>query len=281
MPGQWCARAAGVRYRLMKILNMRLGSAAVAAMLALAAGCAAPKQADLSATETDDTGLSAAELGATGPAIENNGYRLLSHERTSGRFPCSIAVTKLKKNASDSRERQFEVATIRAPAASRWNTLLDLDPLVREVGILGKYGLPLNYVSIDDLLKESSRLGYALTVIYSESGDEGYVSEQVGVMWDNRTRTPLAVFQSSATGDPDAKIREGTPEHDDPRVLVAGFVARKALHQLAASALWELASQDDRSTTTQPSPWNGERPYMPMRPLRAGDVMMVPADTRR
>lgn len=252
-----------------------------AALLLMGAGCASPKQTDLIATETEDTGLSAAELGATGPAIENDGYRLLSNQRTNGRFPCSVAVTRLKKSAAGTQERPYEIAPIRAPAASRWNNLLELDPLVREVGILGKYGLPLKSVSIADLLKESDRLGYALTVIYSESGDEGYVSEQVGVMWDNRSHTPLAVFQSSATGDPEAKIKKDTPESEDPRILVAGFMAGRALHQLAASALWELAAQDDRSTTTQPSPWNGERPYMPMRPIRAGDVMMVPADIRR
>lgn len=266
---------------MMRILHMRPGLASLAAILALAAGCAAPKQSVLTAVETEDAGLTAADLGASGPAIEGDGYRLLSNERTSGRFPCSVAVTKLKKSSSGTKERPFEVAPIRAPAASRWNTLLDLDPLVREVAILSKYGLPLKSVSIDDLLKESSRLGYALTMVYSESGDEGYASEQVGVFWDNRTRTALAVFQSSATGDPNAKIVEGTPEQEDPRILVAGFMAGRALHHAARSALWELAGQDERSTTTQPSPWNGERPYVPMRPIRAGDVMMLPVDTRR
>lgn len=266
---------------MLRILHMCPRLASLTAILALVAGCAAPKQAVQTAVETDDAGLTAADLGATGPAIDGDGYRLLTHERTSGRFPCSIAVTKLKKSSSGTNERPFELAAIRAPAASRWNTLLDLDPLVRDVGILSKYGLPLKNVSIDDILKESSRLGYALTVVYSESGDEGYVSEQVGVFWDNRTRTALAVFQSSATGDPNAKIAEGSPEQEDPRILVAGFMAGRALHHAAASALWELAGQDDRSSTTQPSPWNGERPYMPMRPIRAGDVMMVPAGTPR
>jgi len=260
---------------------LRNGFALAALIVAITAGCASPRPAELAATESEDNGLTAADLGATGPLIEGDGYRILTADRTSGRFPCSVAVTRLRKSAANSPDRPFEIAPIRAPEASRWNCLLDLDPLVREVGILGKYGLPLKTVSIDDLLRESSRLGYALTIVYSTSGDEGYVSEQVGVMWDNRTRTPLAVFQSSATGDPKAEIKKGTPEHDDPRIVVAGFLASRELHQLAGASLYDLASRDDRSTTTQPSPWHGDRPYIPMRPLRAGDVMMVPADTRR
>jgi hypothetical protein len=63
--------------------------------------------------------------------------------------------------------------------------------------------------------------------------------------------------------------------------MVAGFLASRALHQLAAASLWELASRDERSTTTQPSPWHGSQPYVPLRPIRAGDVMMVPADMHR
>lgn len=213
-------------------------------------------------------------------------YRVRGDPKTRGRFPCSIAVSKVRyrDEAAPIPDSGLAVQPLQVDNAVRWIGLFDNLPEIVEVFQVDYMGLPAAPVTTVDVYQAAGRVGGGLCLVMSEgvSGTEdGF--QVVGALYDPVVGTPIVVARSSVfpvlTGDEDPNTIDipgyhgrGTREadaaakpEDDRKVKAVAppydplRLAQEHFRELVRQAVWEMVRQDQAPTAIEPSPWSDWR----------------------
>jgi hypothetical protein len=213
-------------------------------------------------------------------------YRVLGDPRTRGRFPCSIAVAKVRyrDETAPIPESGLALQPLQVDNAVRWVGLFDNLPEVVEVFQVDYMGLPAAPVTTVDVYQAAGRVGAGLCIVMSEGvsgAQDGF--QVVGSLYDPAAGTPIVVVRSSVfpvlTGEEDpntidipgyhvpgtdqADVAEA-PEHDRKvKAVIPPYdplrLAQAHFRELVRRAVWEMVRQDQVPTATEPSPWSDWR----------------------
>lgn len=250
-------------------------------LLVLAGGCSESSQRSAELADPLDAAPAPGVLGIDAASLPEAGYRMLSTDGSTGRFPCSVAVLRVQPAELDA-DQSVEPAPIRAKEAAEWNGLVDLQPYVREVIVSSRYGLPTGPLPVQRLLEQAAYMGHTLCLVYGQQGDPAVDVERTGVLYETHSRRPLAAYRAAARVDVKAeKERPNSPSRDDPRLLRAEFIAARTFRTAVRDSLQELVRLDQPAATTQPSPWDGRRPNDSLPFLSGREIMIIPAPQRR
>lgn len=204
-----------------------------------------------------------AELGLTLQAWPAKEYQLLA-AKGSGRFPCALAVAKVHVVERDGGgPRELALANVSLHEGARWNALLDQLPVVRETVLLDRFGLPMDRVTPEVLLRKAATLDCGLCLIYAESGDTRHETELFGVLWSTASRTPVAAYRATALIVLEDGHRCASGDTKDHRLCNSQYLAAMEIEKQVRQSLWALADQDGPPATTQPNPWHTDRPSYP------------------
>ncbi len=237
----------------------------------LAAGLAAlawPGCASSQPTPTTVRHVEFAQLAASAPRPETNTYMILQKGKTSGRFPCSLAVVRVTSLESEyvedavdgkpqkvSGPQQLLLDLPNEVRAVPWTELCDHFPSITCVKVLGRPAVPFKEVTITDLLKAGLLQHTSLILIY---GQDDFGPNQIrlfGALYDTMSGGLVATIQAQVEPVPGLPTPPDRLE-EDQRHEDAVCLTIQRFQQLTLQCLYELAQLDVPSTTTQPNPWD-------------------------
>lgn len=244
---------------------------AIAASLMMCASCGSPETKYQVHSQETSVSLSGSDVGVADEVLAPAGSRLLTSERTAGRFPAGICVVEVEVYIpAGSNERLLRLRTVPGHHAVYWSNLLDELPLVREVIFLREAGLDPRGYQWREVLQASVERDCSLCLIYSRLDDSEADAEYAGVLWDSAALQPLAVLRVPVILpvdlSNDASAGEEPEEPQDPTIREADFRAQQEFRHSLRDAIWDLARQDSTAPTTQPNPWNDAEFFLPMFP---------------
>jgi hypothetical protein len=203
----------------------------------------------LAATEVtaEDLGISDA------PPAAQVGQSLLAAS-TGVSFPTGLAVARVFAGPDGRSGRSLRVAVSRPDREAYWSQLVNDLSDVREVIVMGRYGLNPDGFRREDALHRARLLGCNLCLIYAriEGVDCEYAGEYAGVLWDSNQSRKLASYQVPV------QIESDDGQTDNP-----DNVAEARLRAEVRQTLWELAGKREPSISTRPSPWRTNEPLFP------------------
>ncbi len=238
----------------------------------MCASCGAPEAKYQVHSEGTPQSLSGRDVGVADEVLRPIGWRLLTDQRTAGRFPAGICVVEVEVyTPAGSDERLLRLRTVPGHHAVYWSNLLDELPLVREVIFLGEAGLDPRGYQWREVLQASVERDCSLCLIYSRLDDSDADAEYAGVLWDAAAFLPLAVLRVPVILPIDESSPSGSASDDDhgvepqdPTIREADFRAQQEFRHALRDAIWDLAGQDSVAPATQPNPWSdAEFPLFP------------------
>lgn len=217
------------------------------------------------------------DIGVTAGQFPSFGTKELDATPTMGRFPTGIAVVQVDAMTSEAKGTHLiQLASMSVERGAYWNQLLDDLPALREVIIHRTTGLDPRGVPYRAFLKKSVEKNCGLCLIYARVHVNDAEVEYVGVLWDVIHEKPLNVYRTVVTieecrrDDPkDADIEEDDDDYEEKKkewTSEAEFRAEADLRQFVRYSIWDMARRDGFEPTTQPNPWQTDRPIYPRNP---------------
>jgi hypothetical protein len=160
-------------------------------------GCAAPKKVEpvwVAPPRVEWNDLSRRPIE---PAC--NEHRILLPANTAGLFPASMAVTRLAVDRScDEEKRNPVLLTDPRNEFLQWNSALDDKMAVSEVFPIFPRDLGGNPAHPDQIVSAFRALNARLGLIYAVNELSPTETETMGVLYDVRTASPIAVIHARA-----------------------------------------------------------------------------------
>lgn len=240
---------------------------ALAACGILVGGCAA-RRPDIVAYEPP---LVMADLAVGLPAPQN-GYTLLSDERTVGRFACAMAVARLVPRDGE-EDCELVFAPMRDAEQAYWSQEMRGLAALRRVTFVTLKGTRLYGPTFDGVMHAAEQLDISLLLLYARNGLGPNSAQVLGVLYDVPTREPIATFHASSAFLNELG-QEVSPdfEEGDHRDIDARYQAQRTFETHVLDCLRELITRDSPPPTTQPhDKWQTpfiERWWMPFNQRR-------------
>jgi hypothetical protein len=226
----------------------------------------------LSELQDEIVPIEANDLGVSASVIMAAGRRNLDTEPLTGRFPTGLSVVRVEAaTCGDEPEHFLRLITLEDYRSAPWiHTMKDV-PAVREVTTLGTYGLDPRGADCRGLLKSSLLNDCELCFVYAEVLETAADAEFLGVLWDAAEEKALAAYRVPVVLT--AAERETYEKKHKFAGLKADAESRAMaeLQRLVRDTIWEIASKDSGTATTQPSPWQTDLPLYP-RDNKASNV---------
>lgn len=209
-----------------------------------------------------------AQLASNAPRPETNTYMILQKTRTTGRFPCSLAVVRVTSFQTEYVEEtedgkvQETAGPLRLmldlPSEVRavpWTELCDNFPSITCVKVLGRPAVTFEEVGIADLVKAGLHQHASLILIYGQDDLDDNKIRLFGALYDTMSGELVATVKSQVDPIPDLptppdRLKQDK-RHVDPKCQTL-----ERFQQLTLQCVYELAQLDQPSTTTQPNPWD-------------------------
>ncbi|HVP12675.1 MAG TPA: hypothetical protein VMV94_15975 [Phycisphaerae bacterium] len=213
--------------------------------------------------EEEIVAIEASDLGVSPAEITEVGQKNLVTEPSTGRFPTGLSVVCVEAaTRGDEPEHFLRPVSVEEYRGARWIRATQDLPVLREVTMLGTYGLDPRGTDWQALLRASLRLDCDLCLIYGEVYETEADAEFVGVLWDARTAQALATYRAPMVLPADVRLTyEEKKEYVGLRVE-AEQQAMAELQRMVRDTIWDLAAKDNEATT-QPSPWQTDLPLYP------------------
>jgi hypothetical protein len=216
--------------------------------------------------------------------LPETGTKTLDETKSAGRFPAGLAVVQVVTNAE---EEELEAGTSPAKPGllvahtanerrAYWNDLLGDLPALREVRLLRSTALDPRGTQCRDILRRSVTEHCNLCLIYAQASSTEADSEYIASLWDAAAGQPLAVYRAPVTiphcerqygHSSDSKDAGSHDKHAQARhetwFQEADFRAEADLRRMVRDSIWDLASRDQTKPTTEPNPWQTDRPILP------------------
>jgi len=204
---------------------------------------------------------------AAGQDVEvSDGYRLLVTEPTQGVFPASIGVARLAGRITNNGDALLLAMKPDVDFLS-WNSRFDDFRSVSEVFPVNAMALDGADVEVSSILASARALRAGLLLVYTEEQNTPEQYDVRGMIYEVKTRRPLASLHASAyvqqPVEPDEHYSGDDPVHDldrkDPRLI-----AIKSFEQHARACLLALMANDEPAETVAPEGWIPDRPIDPI-----------------
>ena len=207
---------------------------------------------------------------ATGaPVPVDNGFLLFENELSHGRFPATIAVSRVSIHADE----PVTGVVLRTPyLAARprnefllWNSTFDDLMAISEVFPIAQRDLGGESTNPSRVLAASRALHGRLALIYAMNEISETETEMVGVLYETADDKPIAVIHARAESivvDEDQKGGDKAQPNEwetDSRALVRARFAR-----LAHGCIRELVRRDRRESIEDKSGWIPSRRFVPI-----------------
>lgn len=241
--------------------RIRTLSVCIAALSAwVAAGCARPKAEPWSPRPR----VTWDRLCTQPVPFPDNGWRLVSDRASEGRFPSSLAVSRVVLRDRDDREIRHGAYIPAKPKNEylQWNAAFDDQMALSEVFPIAQRDLGGGPATPDLIVAACRALHARLALIYSLNELSPTQAEMIGVLYETTTGGPIATFHADATSippGPDEKPEEIDPWDHDARALV-----RARFERHVYDCVRTLILQDTATTEEVPAGWV---PATPTRPV--------------
>ena len=221
--------------------------------------------------------LACAELGLEPIPCEPSGFVVLEQEPSQGRFPGALAVARLAPakdlGADTASGPDWRLDTIKEERATYWTSLFNTVSSIREVVILDEPVVERPEAGPDQIAAAARRMRADLCLIWGPCAAQPDHAALIGVIMDTDRLHPVAFVQADAGPEdfrsPAEDAYPGDRRHED-----VNYLADRKFDQQVKDCVFELIARDQKTTTTQPSPWKGF-PAMPDDD-RAVPVYIVP-----
>lgn len=239
--------------------------------LTIQGGCAQTKDVEVWAPPTN---VRWTDIAMTEERPPVNGYVRLGDSSSVGRFPSSVAVTRLSIQGSDTESgiRRPYIAPKPKNEFLMWNSAFDEQMAVSEVFPIAQRDLGGGKAVPRQIVAAFRALHAKLGLVYATNYLTETETEMIGVLYETDTVTPLAIFHARASSIPVAKEKRKEPVNlwkHDSRALV-----RSKFETLVCTCMRELVLADTPEKVDVPAGWVPAMPSYPVewppRNLRGG-----------
>ncbi|MEK6643347.1 MAG: hypothetical protein AABZ08_05510 [Planctomycetota bacterium] len=250
------------------MIQTKLQIALLPAVLVFVTACRSDSHTYVSPVKEEQICVTPVDLGVTHDQLPPSGAKELDKTPTIGRFPTGISVVRINAvTDSDSTTHHIQLASMTVERSAYWNQLLDDFPALREVTMHRMTGLDPRGIQHKALLKKSVQNDCGLCLIYARVKETDADAEYVGVIWDATTEKALTSYRIPVTIAECRREEVEDDSHPKPKHKVwleeADFRAEADLRQLVRYSIWDMAQRDGFEPTTQPNPWQTDRPVYP------------------
>jgi len=247
------------RYHCLKLQATLLQAVALGFCLL---GCASPKMEKVWIPPSRVNWL---DIGTKTIEPPHNNFVIFDDQQSEGRFPCSLAVSRMK--ALDTGDGQPE-RTLSIPATPRhdflvWNSTFDdllalseTFPVVNED--LGGY-----QASPPLVLSAARALGAGLCMIYAVNQSSPSNYEMMGVIYETATSKPIAAIHSKAQSIPPFEGEKRDSYNVDAWEFEARALALARFNALTRRCMRELIARDIAKKVDVPTGWKRKQPLHP------------------
>jgi hypothetical protein len=181
-----------------------------------------------------------------------------------GRFPAGLSIVRVEAATSgDEPEHFLRLIMLEDFRSAPWIYTMQDVPAVREVTTVGTYGFDARGADWRDVLKASLLNDCDLCLMYAEVLETTADSEFLGVLWDAATEKALATYRVPvALTAAEREVYEKKKKYGKIKADAEGR-ALAELQRLVRDTIWDVASKDAGTATTQPSPWQSDLPLYP------------------
>lgn len=233
----------------------------LAMLPAVAYGCA-PKHEMILPGPAPQPVLEWKDLVSAEAAPPFNGYALVEDAGSVGRFPCALAVAKIKvdPNSSPAVPRALDFDWTRRNEMAVWNNLLDNILAVTSVFGLEDPDLQSPEMTPDSLVAAAGRQKATMCLVYGRSDPNPDEVGYIGVLYECPSGTALATLHCVADPlDPDAAEQppgrfKGDKRHVDPHCL-----AMVRFEMMLHKCVRQLVQADRPSPEKLESEWKYEQ----------------------
>jgi len=192
------------------------------------------------------------ELVADVVPVEN-GYQLLAREKTTGRFPCGLAIAKLQPEEQPPGLRTVEAThTDQAYWVEAFRGVAEL----RDLQFLRPVSVRPQRAGTETLCAAARAQGADLLLLYAPNRYGPNAAQVLGVLLDAGACRAIATLHASAAFTSAGGVEEAPDRKPgDHRDTDAAFQAARAFEQHALECLAELIRSDQAAPTTQPHQW--------------------------
>jgi hypothetical protein len=255
---------------------MRLGSmflAVAVGAVATLTGCARPKEPAWTAKPQ----VRWADVSTQESPPVVNGYRILQPLGSVGRFPASVAVSRLSircepaildQAAPQSAYIAAKTRMVRRPFLSKkpkneflaWNSTFDDQMAVSELFPIAQRDLGGGPADPLQIIAAFKALEAKLGIIYAVNEKTPNRTEMLGVLYETETALPLAAFHAHAVSiiPPEDEKKPIDLWTYDSKALV-----REKFEKLVYACVHELILNDQPERVDVPEGWIPERPVQP------------------
>lgn len=234
-----------------------LVTATLVTLMLTISGCGKKKRMAFVATWPTVQWNDIAQSGGT----DNGGYRITIGQRTSGLFPSSIGVARVRAvddMVTAAPDARLELDLTPEVDFLAWNRLFDDIRDISEVFPLSYDAMDGAPISVEAILTGAASQRAGLCLIYTQILETVHDARLRGVLYDVKQRRQLAVIHSTAhVIDPIALDDEDDYEElacereaRDPRL-----VATRQFEQYMRALLLELRANDDSLAPVTPEGW--------------------------
>lgn len=197
--------------------------------------------------------LAPSDLGLPGGAEAPSGYLILEPASSEGRFPTALAVARLGNPAGEGAA-SLPVVTLGEEQAVRWNSLLDMNPGIRETIVLNERtpGPPLR--GLPAIAATARRLNAGLCLVYGAAAAGPDEAALIGALLDTANGQVVAHIQARATPEDHQPKPPDAPE-GDLRHLDLEYLATCKFQRFVRECITELITRDTPSPEHRTSPW--------------------------
>lgn len=211
----------------------------------------------------------AADFGLTDAMLPPDGSQVLDEKPTKGRFPTGIAVACVEvRSGKEDASRRLVLVRLADERASWWNQILDGVSPVREVTFSDARGASPDPTPLMEIVRAAARINCGYCLIYARWGDPIHEERMIGALYDTDGGRPVAAFSTSASVPPIEYACALKQKPQDERLARAEFRTARAFERQVYRVVAGLAQRDVQPGTTQPSPWQTDRPLYPRDPRR-------------
>jgi len=203
-----------------------------------------------------------------------NGFLILEESPSSGRFPCSMSVSRMAAEIpgeAGGATRASDAAgapALAVPATPHnefltWNTSFDNLPAISETFPVIERDLGEYAPEPGLLLSAANAFGAGLSLVYAVNAIAPTRYEILGVLHDTRTGLPIAVVHTVNESIERPQKHERAPNNTDAWEYEGRALARAQFKRLTVECIRDLIARDTPEKTAVPEGWTPDRPLAP------------------
>lgn len=204
------------------------------------------------------------DLAAAPVSAVDGRYVILEPGPSQGRFPCSVAVSRVSVQDEGDGSRTRQVPVTPQNEFLIWNSAFDELWAVGEVFPVAQRALGGGQAEPRLIVSASRAFGATLSLIYGFNEVSPTRCELLGVLHESETARPIAIIHAAAESVPRPEDEKPAPNNVDAWEHEARALARSRFRELMIQCMLELIARDTPVRENVPEGWT---PVYPTRPM--------------